>query len=146
MTAAIDTSLLIPARAARINAVFEEDVERGKIPGAVALIARGGKLAYLEAFGYRNREAGVREVISSIRERMVRGVDDLSEFLGSMSLDEDARSESGQEQLERKKGVSLITMHAAKGLEFPIVYLPGLEEGILPGGKRQACRPALIHA
>ena len=66
MTPAIDTSLLIPARAARINAVFEEDVERGKIPGAVALIARGGKLAYLEAFGYRNREKSVAMTIDSI--------------------------------------------------------------------------------
>ena len=61
-----DTSLLLPARAARINAVFEEDAARGKIPGAVALIARGGKLAYLEAFGYRNREKSVAMTIDSI--------------------------------------------------------------------------------
>ncbi len=66
MTPAIDTSQLIPARAARINAVFEEDVEQGKIPGAVALIARGGKLAYLEAFGYRNREKSVAMTTDSI--------------------------------------------------------------------------------
>lgn len=119
---------------------YRETLKEGKTPVweiVEGLLVETDYLAYLrrtckEPEEATNREAGVREVISSIRERMVRGVDDLSEFLGSMSLDEDARSESGQEQLERKKGVSLITMHAAKGLEFPIVYLPGLEEGILP--------------
>ncbi len=78
-----------------------------------------------------NRETAVREVMASVRERMVTGPEQLVDFLSTMTLDEDSR-ESGQDQLERKKGVSLITMHASKGLEFPIVYLPGLEEGILP--------------
>ncbi len=33
---------------------------------------------------------------------------------------------------ERAEGVALMTMHGAKGLEFPVVFLPGLEEEILP--------------
>ena len=32
----------------------------------------------------------------------------------------------------QKKGVCLITMHASKGLEFPVVYLPGCEQGLMP--------------
>lgn len=47
---------LVSGRLAHIRARFEADVARGAIPGAVALIARHGKLAYLEAFGYRDRE------------------------------------------------------------------------------------------
>lgn len=60
----------------------------------------------------------------------MRTQEELVEFLSTVALD-DSR-ESSQEDLEKKSGVSLITMHAAKGLEFPFVYLPGLEEGILP--------------
>ena len=66
MTVDIDYSLLAPTRAARISAVFDEDVERGAIPGAVALIARRGKLAYLQAFGYRDREKSTAMATDSI--------------------------------------------------------------------------------
>jgi CubicO group peptidase (beta-lactamase class C family) len=40
----------------RISAWLKADVEKGIIPGAVVLIARQGKIAYFEAFGYRDRE------------------------------------------------------------------------------------------
>lgn len=47
---------LVSDRLARIKALFDADVANGTIPGAVALVARHGKLAYLESFGYRDRE------------------------------------------------------------------------------------------
>src|SRR5207244_9193672 len=43
-------------RLQRISTVFHADVERGIIPGAVLLIARGGQIAYAEAFGWRDKE------------------------------------------------------------------------------------------
>ncbi len=52
-------------------------------------------------------------------------------FLDEIVLDQE-REEEKQEDIEKKRGVTLITMHAAKGLEFRHVYLVGLEEGILP--------------
>ncbi|MBL8378495.1 MAG: beta-lactamase family protein [Burkholderiales bacterium] len=66
MSASIDPTLLDPARAARIRPAFEADIERGILPGAVALIARGGKLAYLEAMGWRDRENRVPMTVDSI--------------------------------------------------------------------------------
>lgn len=52
----------------------------------------------------------------------------LRDYLSQVTLDEDDRDDD----VESKSGVCLITMHASKGLEFPVVYLVGLEEGILP--------------
>ncbi|MBL8385755.1 MAG: beta-lactamase family protein [Burkholderiales bacterium] len=66
VTAPPDSRLLHPARAARIDAAFEEDVERARIPGAVVAIERGGTLAYLKAFGYRNREKSAAMAPDSI--------------------------------------------------------------------------------
>jgi CubicO group peptidase (beta-lactamase class C family) len=66
MSIASEPNLLIPARAARIKAAFEQDVQQGSIPGAVALVARRGKLVYLEAFGYSDREQGLTMSVDSI--------------------------------------------------------------------------------
>ena len=50
----------------------------------------------------------------------------LDEFLADAALMSSADEESG------KDAVTLMTLHAAKGLEFPIVFLVGMEEGLLP--------------
>ncbi len=60
-----------------------------------------------------------------------RSTKGLRGFLDEIVLDQE-REEEKQEDIESKRGVTLITMHAAKGLEFEHVYLIGLEEGILP--------------
>jgi len=45
-----------PARLQRMTQAYQGYVDRGELPGAVLLIARGGKLAYLETIGYQDRE------------------------------------------------------------------------------------------
>ena len=46
--------------------VLRKDVESRKLPGAVLAIARGGRLGYAEAFGYRDREAGAAMTLDAI--------------------------------------------------------------------------------
>ena len=42
-----------------IDTVLKADIEKGKIEGAVALVARKGKIAYYKSFGMRNKEKGL---------------------------------------------------------------------------------------
>ena len=76
------------------------------------------------------RENGIGELLESIRSRPVRTEPELIDFLGSVCFDDER--DTGKDDLEKQQGVTMITLHASKGLEFPHVYLPGLEEGILP--------------
>ncbi len=55
--------------------------------------------------------------------------DSLEEFLADASL------MSSADESTKKNSVTLMTLHAAKGLEFPVVFMVGMEEGLFPSGR-----------
>lgn len=75
----------------------------------------------------QQRGEAIHSLVESLRQHIDRGKK-LQSFLDDSAL----ASEREDDDLEKKKGATLITLHASKGLEFPIVYLVGLEEGFLP--------------
>lgn len=88
--------------------------------------------ALIEKTGYRDyildgtpqaeeREANLGVLISDAKSFVA-----LPDFLEEVSL------MSSADTAENKEKVTLMTIHAAKGLEFPVVFMVGMEEGILP--------------
>ena len=91
----------------------------------------------LERTGYRQMIAAdasvdsesklgnLEELLSAAAEAHERG-ETLTDFLDHAALVSDA------DQVDDKARVSLLTMHNAKGLEFPVVFIAGMEEGLFP--------------
>ena len=71
-----------------------------------------------------NRLENIKELLSAMKE-----FDNLESFLEHVSL-----ATSIDQEWEGEK-VNMMTMHAAKGLEFDVVFLPGWEEGLFPHQK-----------
>lgn len=78
------------------------------------------------------RSQVIEEFVQTLREYQRQAVrPSLEDFLEQTSLD--ARDDNfGEDPTAEAPAVKLMTLHSAKGLEFPRVYLVGLEEGILP--------------
>ncbi len=75
------------------------------------------------------RIRNVREMIEAMYTHIgKRKKNGLRGYLDSVALMQDKEDEDK----EKGWGVSLITMHAAKGLEFPVCFIVGVEEGVLP--------------
>ncbi len=130
---------LLTARARRELAEFTKLIEglRGIattvdiVAFAEDLIARTGYLKSLEderTFESESRAENVKEFVTAVAEFAAAHVGaGLEEFLERVSLltDIDTLDESGD-------AVTLMTLHNAKGLEFPAVFIVGLEEGLFP--------------
>lgn len=76
-----------------------------------------------------NRIANLEEFLTVAMEFEGESADNkLSDFLEGITLSSDL--DNSEEEVE---SVTLMTLHSAKGLEFPVVFLVGMEEGIFPG-------------
>ncbi|HEV3418574.1 MAG TPA: UvrD-helicase domain-containing protein [Pirellulales bacterium] len=80
----------------------------------------------------QSRWAAVEEVVNALGRYQQRSKRPrLAEFLDEIALGDREDADEKESQLARN-GIALMTLHSAKGLEFPQVYLVGLEEGLLP--------------
>ena len=114
----------------------DEPMEGFRAPGAAAntaellkfLIDRTGYIKQLEdedtPEAY-SRIENLRELVNAAMDSRDRG-ETLDQFLDHAALVSDA------DQYDERAQITLMTLHAAKGLEFPLVILAGLEEGLFP--------------
>lgn len=80
---------------------------------------------------YDDRVNNIKELSSMFIKYEEESEDaNLSEFLEDVALISDIDSYN-----EDEDAVVLMTLHSAKGLEFPVVFIPGMEEGIFPGNQ-----------
>jgi DNA helicase-2/ATP-dependent DNA helicase PcrA len=113
-----------------------EGVEGFRTPGEAAttaellkfLIDRTGYIKLLEdedtPEAY-SRIENLRELVNAAMDSRDRG-ETLDQFLDHAALVSDA------DQYDERAQITLMTLHAAKGLEFPLVVLAGMEEGLFP--------------
>jgi DNA helicase-2/ATP-dependent DNA helicase PcrA len=123
--------------AARVQKFVElldqlKDLVHGSVADAVSnVLARTG----LEAELRREREEGGEDRLANVEELVTAAArydeeveqPSLEDFLQRVALTSD------QDSVDESAGVVLLmTLHAAKGLEFPVVFIVGLEQGLLP--------------
>ena len=78
-----------------------------------------------------NRIENLEEFLTVAMEFEEESADNgLSEFLEGITLSSDI-----DDMEETEDSVTLMTLHSAKGLEFPVVFLVGMEDGVFPGSK-----------
>jgi superfamily I DNA/RNA helicase len=84
------------------------------------------------------RWAGVEEILNFAENHVRRAAEPgLHGFLEELTL-QSGDDEPTEKPETRADAVTLMTLHAAKGLEFPHVFLVGMEEGLLPHARAVA--------
>ena len=126
----------------RFNALLDDlrtVVESGAGPATVleAVLERTGYLAELQASNDPQDETRVENLQElaavALEFEQERGDDPgtLAEFLEQVALVADS-DQIPDEDTEGAGVVTLMTLHTAKGLEFPVVFLTGMEDGVFP--------------
>ncbi len=100
------------------SAIFDAALERSGLQAAIQDGTDDGEERWANVMELRNHAAEFDEIAPP---------EGIARFLEEVALVSD------QDELEEAPDrVTLITLHAAKGLEFPVVFIVGMEEGLLP--------------
>ena len=83
------------------------------------------------------RLENLQELVNAAVDYDEQGVEGLREFIDHSALVSD------QDEYKRDAPVTLMTVHSAKGLEFPLVFIVGLEDGLLPHSRSATDRAEL---
>ncbi|HYV83477.1 MAG TPA: UvrD-helicase domain-containing protein [Pyrinomonadaceae bacterium] len=83
------------------------------------------------------RLENLQELVNAAVDYDDQGIEGLREFIDHSALVSD------QDEYKRDAPVTLMTVHAAKGLEFPLVFVVGLEEGLFPHSRAATDRAEL---
>jgi DNA helicase-2/ATP-dependent DNA helicase PcrA len=124
-----------PAEVEGRESAFRKPGDPATLPELIRfLIDRTGYIKALEAEASPeafSRIENLKELANAAHDAEVRG-ETLAEFLDHAALASDT------DQFDPTARVTLMTLHAAKGLEFPLVFLAGLEEGLFPHSSRRS--------
>ncbi|MBV9349468.1 MAG: UvrD-helicase domain-containing protein, partial [Patescibacteria group bacterium] len=125
--------------AGRKYALFQETMRRIKSAVESTSASEAARVALRESGLWQHYEKGGgedAERLENLKElvSVAAKYDSFAAPEGIEKLIEEAALQSDQDELEEKKknGVKLMTIHAAKGLEFEHVFITGLEEGLFP--------------
>jgi DNA helicase-2/ATP-dependent DNA helicase PcrA len=123
------TGLRAPGSAQEAVPGFRKPGDAATLPELIKfIIDRTGYIRSLEEEGTPeafSRIENLKELANAAQDAQERG-ETLAEFLDHAALVSDA------DQYDPEARVTLMTLHSAKGLEFPLVVLAGLEEGLFP--------------
>ncbi|MBS1822440.1 MAG: UvrD-helicase domain-containing protein [Acidobacteria bacterium] len=116
----------------RERPAFRKPGDKATLPELIKFLNdRSGYIRALEDEGTPesfSRIENLKELANAAQDAEERG-ETLDEFLDHAALASDA------DQYSADARVTLMTLHAAKGLEFPLVFLAGMEEGLFPSAR-----------
>lgn len=108
-----------------------------------SLLTKTGYISYLHASCDKDEAAeryeNVKELLRALQQFEAQDIVTVQAFLDEVTL----MQEHALQDSQHSNPVLLMTMHAAKGLEFDLVAITGLEEGILPSSRSLSCQDSM---